>query len=316
MNNIIRFWNQNRRGIIAGIAAIVLLIVMIQVLDEIAKKQRQERNNGIAMLANEQKEELPTESIIGGATVSKDTTKSNVEIIESFIEKCNNAQITEAYEMLTEDCKEAIFTTEGIFKKGYYDIVFKNKRIVDIENFISREKRYTYRVTLYEDILSTGNAQNTQSYQDYITIDENSKNGKLNINSFICKKEINKQAESKGIKITVESQEIYKDNEKYQIKIENNTDKRILIDTRENSKSVYLVGENNVTYNSYISEIASNLYEIPANFFRNYEIKFEKIYSTGIKAKGIVFSDIVLDCEKYKQTPDEIKERVKISINM
>ena len=37
--------------------------------------------------------------------------------------------------------------------------------------------------------------------------------GKLNINSFICKKEINKQAESNGIKITVLSQEVYKDNE-------------------------------------------------------------------------------------------------------
>lgn len=316
MNNIIRYWNRNRRRIIAGIAAIVLLIVIVQVLDEIAKKQRQEKNNLISMLANEQKEDLPTESIIGGATVSKDTTKSNIEIIESFIEKCNNGQIEEAYEMLTDDCKEVLFTTEENFKKGYYDMIFKNKKIANIENFISREKRYTYRVTLYEDILSTGNAQNIQSYQDYITIDENSKNGKVNINSFICKKEINKQAESNGIKITVESQEIYKDNEKYQIKIENNTDKRILIDTRENSKSVYLVGENNVTYNSFISEIASNLYEVPANFFRNYKIKFEKIYSTSIKAKGIVFSDIVLDCEKYKQTPDEIKERVKISINM
>lgn len=314
MNNIIRFWNQNRKGIIAGIAAIVLLIVIIQVLDEMAKIKKQEKNNTIQ--ETQQKEELPTESIIGEESVSKETTKSNVEIIEDFVEKCNIGDITGAYQMLSNECKETLFKTQENFKKGYYDIIFNNKKITKIENFISRDNRYTYRVTLHEDILATGNAENAQSYQDYITIDENSENGKLNINSFIYKKEINKVAESKGIKITILSQEIYKENEKYQIKIENNTDKRILIDTREKSKSVYLVGQNNVTYNSYISEIASVLYEIPANLYRTYEIKFDKIYSTGIGTKAIVFSDIVRDLEKYKQTPDEVKERVTISINI
>lgn len=313
MNNIIRFWNQNRKGIIAGIVVIVLLIIFTRLLNQMAKNKLEEQSN---IKVAEEKEDLPTKSIIGGQTLGEEVTKSNVEIIESFIEKCNSGDVTGAYQMLTDECKESVFTTEENFKNGYYNIIFKNKKVANIENFTSDKKRYTYRVTLNEDILSTGNIKKSSNYQDYITVDENSENGKLNINSFIYSKEINKEKEKDGIKITILSQEIYKENEKYKIKIENNTSKKILIDSRETNKTIYLVGENNVTYNSNISEVSSTLLEIPANFYRTYEIKFNKIYSTGIGTKGIVFSDIIPDYEKYKQTPDEIEERVSIGINI
>jgi len=315
MNNIIRFWNQNRKGIIAGIVAIVLLIVIIQVLNQMAKMKNKERNNSIVSLTEEEKK-MPTQSIIGQDNVSVEETKTNVEIIQEFIEKCNNNDIEGAYSMLTDECKEVLFTKQENFKKGYYDFIFKSKKIANIEYLISNNKRYTYQVKFYEDMLSTGNVESTNSYQDYITIDENSINGKLNVNSFIYKKDINSETESSGIKVTILSQEIYKDNEKYQIKIENNTDKRILIDTSQKNKSVYLVGSNNVTYNSYISEISSTLYEIPANFYRTYKIKFNKIYTSGVETRGIVFSDIVQDYEEYKQTPEEVEERLVISVNI
>lgn len=315
MNNIIRFWNQNRKGIIAGIAAIVLLIVIIQALNQMAKKQKEKQYENKIELTEEEKE-LPTESIIGDDKIGIDTTKSNVKIIEEFIKKCNNNDIEGAYLMLTEECKDALFRTQEDFKNGYYNIIFKNKKLANIEYLTSSNKKYTYQVKFYEDILSTGKSESTNSYQDYITIDENSTNGKLNINSLIYKKDINKSTELAGIKITVLSQEVYKENEKYEIKIENNTDKRILIDTREKSKSVYLIGSNNVTYNSYISEIASSLYEIPANFYSNYKIRFNKTYTSGVKTTGIEFSDIVLDYEKYKQNPKEVKERLRIKVNL
>lgn len=314
MNNIIRFWNQNRKGIIAGIVVIVLLVIFTRILNEMAKNKLEEQRNN--MQVTEKKEDLPTQSIIGGETVEEDVTKSNVDIIESFIDKCNNGDVTGAYEMLTDECKEALFTTQENFKNGYCNVIFKNKKIAKIENFISSNNRYTYRVILNEDILSTGNASNSSSYQDYITIDENSKTGKINIKSFIYKKDINKEKELEGIKISVLSQEVYKDNEKYQIKIENNTDRKILIDTRKTSKTIYLVGTNNVKYNSNISRLSSTLLEIPSYAYRNYEIGFNKVYSTGIGTNGIVFSDIVTDFEKYKQTPDEVKERLTIGINM
>ena len=312
MNKIISVWNKNRKTIITAIIAIALLIIFIQLLNQIVKNNK---NNG------EKREEtiegVPTESIIGGETVSVETTKNNVEEIETFIKKCNNGDIEGAYNMLTDGCKNVLFANKvENFKKGYLDIIFSSKRIGDIENFISSDGYYTYRVKYYVDMLSTGNTQNKESYQDYITICKNETNGKLNINSLIYKKDINKESELNGIKVIVLSKQVYKDYEKYEIKFENNTNKRILIDTRTQNKTTYLVGSNGVSYDSNISEISRSLCEIPQNFNRVYTIRFDKIYSSGVQTEGITFSDIVPDYETYKQNTKEYLQRLKISVSM
>lgn len=311
MNNIVRYWNQNRRKIITIIVAIVFLIVIIQILNQMAKEQRESQNHN----TNTYDYSLPTESIVGGATVTVEETEDNVQIIEQFINYCNNRDIANAYGMLTNECKETLFKTQEDFEKGYYNIIFTNEKIAKIENFLSEDNQYTYRVTLYNNMLATGKIDE-KSFQDYITIDQTSQYGKLNVNSFIEKNQINKETQSNDIKITIIAQEIYKDYEIYEIRVQNNRNTPILIDTRSNSKSIYLVGDNNVSYNSLIHEIASNLYEIPAHFSRTYRIKFNKIYSVDVKTKGIVFSDIVPDSEIYENNPEEMKQRYKISISI
>lgn len=312
MNKIVRIWNQNRKLIIAAIIAIALLIIVIQVLNQFAKENK---------INNNQKEKtiegLPTKSIIGGQTVSNETTQNNVEEIETFIKKCNSGDIEGAYNMLTDDCKDVVFANKlENFKIGYYDIIFSSKRTGDIENFISSNKRYTYRVKFYTDMLSTGSIKDMESYQDYITIDENKTEGKLSLNSLLYRKDINKESELNGIKVIVVSQQIYKDYEKYEVKFENRTNNRILIDTRTQTKSVYILGSNGVSYGSNISEISSSLCEIPANFYRTYTITFNKTYSAGIQTKGIAFTDIVPDYEKYKQNTKDYSQRLKISVSM
>lgn len=313
MNKIIRFWNQNRKSIVTIIVAIAFLIIVIQLLNQLAKIS----NKNASKKTEETIEGLPTKSIIGGQIVSNETTQNNVEEIETFIKKCNSGDIEGAYNMLTDDCKSVLFASQlENFKKGYYDTIFSSKRTGDIENFMSDSNRYTYRVKFYTDMLSTGSIQNMESYQDYITIDKNSDNGKLSINSLIYKKEINKESELNGIKVIVLSQQVYKDYEKYEIKFENATNNRILIDTRTQTKTTYLLGDNGITYNSNMSEISSSLCEIPANFYRTYTIRFNKIYSSKVGTKGITFSDIVPDYGTYKQNTKEYKQRLKISVSI
>ncbi len=318
MGNIFRFWNQNRRGIISFIVIIVFVIVFIQILNQIAK-QRNEREkalnrNTIVLSENEQK--LPTQSSIGGGSVSISETKTNVNLIEEFIEYCNNGNITEAYNMLTNECKETLFPSESDFKNGYYTLIFTQKRLDDIKQFMSANNRYTYEVTLYEDILSNGKATGGTTYKDNITIDQNSENGKLNINSFIYKENINKYSELNGVRIQVISKEVYKDNEKINVKIENNTSNEILMDTRKNANSIYIMGSNNVIYPASKFEIASSLYTIPANMSRMYKLKFNKLYSSQINTKQIGFLDIVPDNGKYQQDSRNMNERIQVVVNL
>lgn len=310
MNTIVRLWNQNRRIIIVVIAVIVFLIIILQVLNEMAKRQNEAKRENKVVLTEEEKK-LPTESIIGGDSVSIDTTKDNVAIIQEFIDKCNKKDVAGAYNMLTTGCKNAMYKTEELFKTGYCDVLFAQSKLANIDQFLSRDGRYTYLVKLYIDPLTTGNATSAESYQDYITID---KDGKLNIRNLIYAKDINKKVEKNGVTITIVSQEIYKDNEKYQVKVENKTGKTIGIDTGTKAKTIYVVGDNNVVYGSNILEIASIQYKIENNASRTYTLKFNKIYSSNVKTFAMVFTDILPDYEQYKISPDTVKDRIEMGI--
>lgn len=310
MNNIIRFWNQNRKGIIVGIIAIVLLIVIIQVMNQAAKEQKQKKN--INTTIDETVEDLPNKSIITGETVKEETTKTNVSLIENFLEQCNKQDIEAAYELLTDECKEVLFNTKEDFVNNYYNIIFTETRTINIENYKNSSKTNTYKITFYEDALETGNASGTNTYQDYITVDKES--GKLNINSLITSQEINTKTEQDGIIVTVLRQDIYKDYERYQIKVENNTSNTIVLDTRTNQKTVYATGNDNVKYNAFTNEISSNLYEISQYGVKVYNLKFNKKYDSSITTKKITLSDIIANYEKY--TEENTDERLKIEVKL
>lgn len=309
MNKWIRIFNQNRKNIIIGVVAIIFLIVLVQILNQLVGMQNRNNQNKI----NEQVEnKLPTTSIITGETVDTKITQENVNTIEEFINYCNQQEVRQAYDMLTNDCKEELFPTEQEFVKGYYNLIFSEKRRYRLDNYKNSSTSYTYEVTFYTDILSTGQLSQTNSYTDYISLNKNA-NGKININSFINRIEMEKENERDGIKIKVLGKTIYKDYESYEIEVENNTDKTILLDTRQKNKTIYAIGSDNATYTALRNEIPSSWFELDANHSRTYTIKFNKRYNPLVRIKAIVFTDIIEDYEQYKLNPDK-SNRVKIQV--
>lgn len=236
MNKIVRIWNQNRGKIIITALVVAFFFIIIRTLNSAAKKTLEERNNN----TNNQlvvEEEIPNKSIVTGEKVNNQTTKTNVNIIEDFVEKCNSNDIDNAYNLLTDECKETLFPTKERFIKDYYNIIFTESRTTKIENYKNSSKTNTYKVTFYGDVLSTGNASSKNSKADYITVEKES--GKLNINSLITVNDIGKKAEQNGIVVTVAKQAVYVDYEIYKINVQNNTNKEICMDTRKSTKSVY-----------------------------------------------------------------------------
>lgn len=309
MNRIIRMWNQNRRRFIVIALGVVFLFVIIQILNQIAKEQNEEQNNK-EILQNYEK--LPTTSIITGEEVSEEKTKTNVELIENFVEACNVTDIEKAYELLSDGCKEVLFPTEQYFIDNYYNVIFKVKRTIKIENYKNSSKANTYLVTFYEDNISTGNVSSSDFYKDYISIEKETE--KININSLIIAKQIDTQSEIDGIKISVLRQEIYKDYEIYKIKAENNTDKTILLDTQSSSKKIYIMDNNNIKNNVAIHEIADSLLQITPYGAKTISMKFNKNYNTTSKTRKIFFTDIIKDYELYKQ--DDTIERLTMEIDI
>lgn len=313
MNSIIRLWNQNRRQIIIIGLVVVFFFIIIQILNQMAKEEN--RNTNIENTNIELKEELPTESIISGTTVSEKTTKENTQIVSEFIENCNTGKVQDAYALLTDKCKEALFPTEEIFKTNYYDIIFTEKRIYNIKNWISNSGSNTYLIEYFNDVMATGKVEEEIAFQDYITVN-NKEDGKININSFISYKEINKTAEIDNIKITIIGKQIHKQFEKYEIQVDNKTDKTILLDLNNELQTVYLQDSNDVKYSAVLSELSKSDLIIEEDASDVYNIKFNKIYNPSKNLKSMSFTNIIKDYESYMQDIQNYNERTQITIEM
>lgn len=314
MNRIIRLWNKNRKQIIIIGLAVVFFIILIQVLNTIIKTKKEETNiidtNNIEI-----KEELPTKSIISGTNTTEKIAKDNTQIINSFIENCNNGNIEKAYEVLTDKCKEVLFPTKEIFKTNYVDIIFGEKRIYNIKNWISTSKANTYLVEYFSDVMSTGKVQEGIDFQDYITVNYND-DGKININSFISYEEINKSNENDKIKITVIGKEIYKGYEQYEIQIQNKTEKEMLLDTKSTSTSTYIKGKNGTTYGAILGDLSDIQLILDEDSIINYKIKFNKTYNLSTTIESMNFTDIVEDYEVYTQNENNYDDRMNIQVEL
>lgn len=318
MHNLLRYYYQNKYKIWGVIIFIVLLILAIQVLNFITAKLNEQNINNIAqsnttnsVINNKNTNSYLTNdtSAVTGEQIHITELENASEIIENFISACNNGEIEEAYSCLSNDCKQEMYIDINTFKTLYYDVIFGgNKKNVSIENWILD----TYKVNITEDIMATGNANGIKT-QDYMTIVEEDDDIKLNINNFIGTEIINKEQTIENIKFKIISKKVYNDYEEYDLQIENLTGNKILLDSLQNTKSIYLEDGNETEYYSYSNEILSELLEINNGFSTRLTIKFYKTYSLENATDTIVFSDIILN---YNGNIGKNTERKTIKISI
>lgn len=320
MHNLRRFYYQNKYKIWGVIIFIVLLLLAIQVLNKIASIANENKiNNAITNNTNTVNNIINNpntnshitsdKSAVTGERVDNTSLKKASEIIENFVSACNNGNIEEAYNYLSEDCKSELYTDINKFKSLYYDTIFGGaKKSASVENWILN----TYKVSITDDIMATGNA-NGMKTQDYITIVKDGENVKLNINGFVKKEKINKTQTIENMQFTVINKNIYMEYEEYEIQVINQSDGRVLLDTQQNTKSIYVQDSNETKYYSYSHELLSGLLKINNGFSTQLTVKFYKSYSKDRTTKNIVFSDVILN---YNDIVNDEVERKKIIINL
>lgn len=299
MYRFIRFFNQNKRTIIEIILIIVFILVVIQLINLYVKNKNKSIKNEITSdILNASDSLISEESLITGRKVSeKELTKSK-DLIEKFINNCIDGNIQDAYDMITDKCKEEMFPNIEEFKNIYYSSIFDgNKKNYTIENWEGN----IYRVRITNDVLSTGNLDDGSVNQDYITIVSD----KLNINSYIGSKEINKSTTNSNIDIDIINKEIYMDYEVYTISVTNNSNNLIVLDNGNNPKSIYLLDEKDMKYYFYNNEVVSSNFIMPGKYKRTFKIKFSNSYNSSRKIKSIVFSDVVLNYNESKENESQ-----------
>ena len=244
-------------------------------------------------------------SAVTGDKINETNLENTREVVENFISACNNENIEEAYSYLSDDCKQELYIDVNQFKTLYYDAIFGgNKKNASIENWILN----TYKVDITEDIMATVNANGIKSVKQLETNDEI----KLNINSFVGTEEMNKEQTVENIKFTIMNKKTYVDYEEYELQVENNTGNRILLDSQQSTKSIYVQDDNETEYYSYSNEILSEFLSINNGFSTRLAIKFNKSYSLDNPTSDIVFSDVILN---YNNSSEDIESQtIKINV--
>ena len=246
---------------------------------------------------------ISDKSISNGKRLSDSKLNEDIDIIKKFIEFCNNKEFEEAYDLLTDECKEEMFSNLNDFVNIYYTSLFNGEeKNYTIENWSSN----TYQVNFIGDILSTGKVDEVKNKQDYITIVNQGNNEyKININNYIGRTNINRQTEHENIKINIESKDTYNDYEIYNISVENNTNNIVLLDTGDNPKSVYLLDDKDMKYYFYNNEIVQNKLIIKDGLKSKLKVKFYNSYSSTRSIEQLIFSKVILNYNEYKELEDK-----------
>lgn len=317
MHRLRKFYYDNKYKIWGVIAFIVLLLAIIQILNNLVANTNNiniansNTSNTINDLNSGNKNTYVTndESIINGGKIDSTELEDASKIIEEFISECNNGNIEQAYNLLTEDCKDEMYQDINKFRDFYYNKIFTNnsKKIATIENWTAN----TYIVNISDDIMATGGSSEN-SFQDYITIEEEDDILKISLNNFIGKEELNEVKNIDNIEFQIIEKSVYIDYEIYTIKVINNTTDNIILDDLSKPKAIYLEDSNGMKYYSYSSEIIPSLLKVNRGFSTQFDIKFSREYSTdraGINS--LVFSEAILNSDENNQN----EEKSKIIIN-
>lgn len=295
MDNIImRWYNQNRKIIWILVLTVVAVIALIQTLNNYYNNAEDESSTNSTTTYNTNNYSVTTKE-----KISETTSEKSIDLIEDFVEYCNNQEIDSAYKLLSTQCKEELYPTTNDFKTKYYNKIFTEKKTCNSILWITSSSAHTYRIEIMSDLLATGKKDNMPIEEYYTIIYENGEY-KLNISRFIGKEDINISKTKNNTTVNIVSKKIYMDYELYEIQVENNTGSKLIFNTKENLQSMYIQDENGLKYIAFLNEISDSELEILNGITKKLEIKFNRGYKPTIDIQKIIFEDIKSGSETRK----------------
>lgn len=302
MFNLVRWYNQNKGKFWITILIILGIIFFVQMANNFYKNDKSDTKTNTSSKTQDTIDNAisgkleSSSSLVGGSNVSGKNLQNQVTVIDEFIKYCNSGKVEEAYNLLTDECKEEVFPDLNSFRNKYYNKVFNTNKTYNVQNWMDN----TYKLKLTEDALTTGKVgSNSSNLQEYVTVVKKGSEYKLNINNYIGRTDLDKTTTTKGITINVVNKETYMDYSVYTVKIQNHTGNTILLDNGEQTDSIYLLDENDVKEYVNTGEIVYNNLRLLAGETKTYNFKFSNSYSNTRQMKYLVFKNVIMDYDEY-----------------
>lgn len=286
MHKILSYIRQNRAKVISITFAIIFGYSLLMSANNAYKE------NGSKSVENS-KEEVVTIEASANVTV---TDKDSQKLIKNFLKKCTEKEYVEAYEFLSSDCKNELYSTLEDFEQDYCEskqIAGKGYSIEKASNI----SKYTYKIE-FNNMLSSGKSNSDLTY-DYYTIAVDDDELKLNINSYLTSKEIMNEEENENFNVTVEKINIFKDYQEVVVVYENKSSNDIKF-----GKEVYLL-------NSSGKQISGNGFSaITLKQDEQKTVKYKFNVDFEEELESINFSNVEINYN----TEDEYTDTVSVEI--
>ena len=302
MNNIISWYNRNRRKIIVVLTAVAIIgLIIWRIINMGFETSIQNQVSNNLDINNQTYDSIIVTSEKSAISNQKLQQSQNEEIqlIDKFTTLCNEGKVQEAYNLVSNECKDEMYENLKDFQQAYYNPIYKNgKKNVSVSNW----NKNIYKVQFDDDFLATGEYKTDNTIQDYITVvEDNEGNKKLNINNYIGRTLINKESNSDNINLKVLKRDTYMNYEYYTYEVINNRQEPIVLCDNRYTESSYLEDNNNLKYTAYLNELSTGQLTFEKMETRQLKVKYYNEYNSNNSINKIVFPEIILNYEAYMQ---------------
>ncbi len=234
----------------------------------------------------------PDEPIMDeGDTVPKRAVSTVNETIEKYFNYCNQKEYENAFNMLTDQCKEYLYANDVNKFKEYVDKIFPNNKIYNIQNYSNVDDIYIYNIRILDDITATGTTENYDVYQEKIVLHGDNSEFKISNQGYIGNQKINKEIENDDMKIKMIKKEMSYTKEEYTLEIRNKTDNYMMICDEMGGNQITLNLGNQIR--PVLNVTNGNIIIVPDET-KKVTLIFDKYYDDGVSPIGINFNNVRL----------------------
>ena len=223
------------------------------------------------------------------------------QTVEEYFNYCNSKNYEQAYNILTDQCKEYLYDNELSLFQEYVDSIFTQNKIYNLQNYSNIDGTYVYDLIILDDIESTGTTEGYEPYKEKIALRKEGNEFKISNQGYIESKTYNKFAEDENLKVTIKSKDVSYRREGYNVTITNKTDKYLVLvdNTLNNEITLNLGDQKRGTVNYSNASLVLNPGET-----RNEVFIFDKFYDDQKDPTEICIEDVrILD--EYEETNED-----------
>ena len=220
------------------------------------------------------------------------------EMIEKYVDLCNDADWEAAWSMLSPVCQEYSFDNNIENFMEYVYTKMPTPKKYAIQDYSNDGNTYIYQIKYTDDMLATGLTNTTYQYTEEKMVFKKQDDGTIQmaVGNFIDYAEIKNISENEYLKVDVKSVVKYYSMEKYTVKFTNRSNYTIVIADLQQEDEIVLQLDSSDTRNSGIDELILQPGESVTRV-----INFQKFYDNDDDAVNIILNSVRV-MEQYSGT--------------